>query len=320
MSITRVNQRPYISDNILYIRDYSLNPQGVQRIAAYANARQIIDLGKGRAASVPGGSTGTVEISTISPGSLVFAGAGVEEKAELPEWGTVSVVSVAQGDYSVTVTYADGRRDARKITLTGAGEITLDFDYRPGTRRNDTDFTLDGRRGWALGAGYSENFFQLAKIGFDLRYTFLERYGGYGSRFILPNAFFVSFRYGQNTLDLLEGNDFSTFSGSLGALWKIRLGETQRLLVNGGLSADLMYGALDYRFTDGGPKEAAESFLEPLAGIHAGVSYRFTPALSVDLNLGYHIAVLGDYPLRGGSSHNFSSFQANLGISYRSSY
>jgi hypothetical protein len=163
---------------------------------------------------------------------------------------------------------------------------------------------------------------QVDKIGVDMRYIFLENYGDYGTRFFIPNAFFVSFRYGQSGLDAMESQTVHTFSGGAGALYRIRLGEAQRLLVSGGLSVNAMFGSLDYQFNDGTQKRVTESFIDPLLGIHGGVSFRFTPLLALDINLGYFIDVLGDYKLLGTQNDpvNFSSFQINLGVSFRVPY
>jgi hypothetical protein len=322
MSKTRVTQRPFISDNILYIRNYSLSSQEVRRIAAYAGAKQTIDLGAGRSLS-SASSLALMEISTITPGTVEISGDGVEEAAELPGWGTLSVVSVSPGTYTISIIYPDGNKETRRISINGSGEFVIDFSYRiiiagPGP----AGYALDRTRAWGLGASYSANPMQMNKPGVDMRYTFFEGYGNYGTGFFIPNAFFVSLRYSQSGLDAVAGRTMHSFTGGLGALYRIRLGEAQRLLLSAGISVNALYGSLDYEFNDGTRRRVTESFIDPLAGIHGGISFRFSPLLALDLNLGYFLDLLGDYPLQGPQNPpvNFSSFQASLGLSFRVPY
>jgi hypothetical protein len=336
MAITRVNQRPYISDNILFVKDYSLNPQGVQRYASYGMTKQVIDLGYGR--SVNAG--GALDIMTITAGTVEIAGEGVNEKTDLPEWGSLAVTSVDPGSYTVTITYIDGKSETRRIVIEGTGAFEIDFSYRPaagepavivrpGPAKPDQAkpepasgrYALDGQRSWSVGVSYSGDFMNITFPGAELRYTFFEQYRDYGTLFFLPNAFFAGFIFSGNNIEtVLSRKGFYSYGAELGALYKIRLGSQQRFIANAGLSADMLFGSYRYQFYESGRYQITEPFVEGFAGFHGGIAFRFAPAFSLNLDIAYFLDILGPKPLRGGGSYNFDSLRGNLGISWRRPY
>jgi hypothetical protein len=240
ISITQVNQRPYISDNILFVRGYSLNSTGAD------------------------------------------------------------IVSI---DFNLDFKPASPVRPRPGIT--------------PPSRQDAAEFTLDNTRAWnigVLGTGLMDPGGGIGGGG-TARYTFFESFKPYGSLFFLPNSFFVEGNYSYISHD---GNGMKAHAGriSLGFMYRIRLGASQRFLLGAGFSAGPQYAA--YAWAKGFERDDKGS-MKPVGafGIFlfpgADVSFRFNPQVSLGLGLGYGVDVFSATQTKYG----IGAFQAALGLSYR---
>ena len=164
-----------------------------------------------------------------------------------------------------------------------------------------TDFTLDGSRLMALGAAPGMSFRNPYFAG-NLTWTFFEKYGEFRKGFLLPNSFFLSAEtigYSgtvKSSKHNWEIDGREAFSGGiieLGALYKIRLDQNQRFILNFGVSfalfALLNDTDIDYRTSDYEYKNYKDDKVsaEPGVGIHTGLAFRFTPLVSMDLGFAF---------------------------------
>ncbi|MCL2128405.1 MAG: caspase family protein [Treponema sp.] len=185
---------------------------------------------------------------------------------------------------------------------------------------NRTDFTLDGTRLFSLGIAPSFNGFTSANKSegiegglsgsVGLSFTFYEKYGNRGNFFYIPNSFFVSAELFTSNRKLSPGfesenslNDGElVFNGAiwgLGALYKIRLGNEQRFILNFGPSlvfftanAELYWYDLHY-FGERTRINTYNTGFEPGIGLSGGISFRITRLLSVDLGLAWKTGFIG---------------------------
>jgi hypothetical protein len=240
--ITQVNQRPYISDNILFVRGYSLNVTGADVVTINLN----------------------LEVTVNPP---------VQPRPQ-PEMGTF-------------------------------------------TPQNAAEFTLDNTRAWnigVLGTGLMDSGGEIGGGG-TTRYTFFESFKPYGSLFFLPNSFFVEGNYSY-VYNYDEGMKAHAGRISLGFMYRIRIGASQRFLFGMGFSAGPQYAAYTwakgFERDDRGdmkPVGAFGIFLFP----GADLSFRFNPRVSLGLGLGYGVDVFSVAQTKYG----IGAIQAALGLSYR---
>ncbi|MDL2229172.1 caspase family protein [Treponema sp. OttesenSCG-928-L16] len=180
-------------------------------------------------------------------------------------------------------------------------------------------FELDGKKVFALGA--SAIFFAGpgAVNGVDTQLTFFESYKDYGTFFWLPNSYFASFSY------ITENNNDSVnlmFMG-VGALWKIRLGRAQRLILNFGFSVQYVDGEYSTILYKSGGSEVFEgSFGDFGLGFHTGLSFRLSRSISIDLNFIFKsglslLEVEGSYEYSGNTEYvNKDLIGATLGMTF----
>jgi hypothetical protein len=248
IEITKVNQRPYISDNILYARGYTLNPAGIP-----AEAR----------------------IQPIPP-----ATSEVRPRPQ-PEQPQLVRQPADAGKFSL-----DNTR-AMNFGFFGNGFVG------PG----------GGNRGFAAGGGAA------------FRFAFWEGYKKYGTFSLVPNLFFVEGNYIHFGNKDYYGQSVNAGHISMGFLYRIRLGAAQRFIFSVGTSVGPMVSGFtwDTKYDD-------EDKLLPavIIGIHADLpyaelSFRFTPAWSLDLGLG----VSADIYAFATDNPGMAGLRGRLGLAYR---
>ena len=154
-----------------------------------------------------------------------------------------------------------------------AGTARARIPARPG---RPPAMALDGKKVFGASAPFNN--------AVSLRY---ERYRDYGAFFLLPNSIFTS---------ITETEDSGALS--LGALWKIRLGQDQRFIAHLGPSASFSF---------------ADTSLADI-GLNAGLSFRFSRYVSLDLNVKAETE-RGAFISRGFDFSHISPAAAGLGIS-----
>jgi hypothetical protein len=161
--------------------------------------------------------------------------------------------------------------------------------------------------------------------------TFFEHYGKYGKFFWLPNAFFsevskIQWVYHPKLYTFNDTQYNSSFLIGLGALWNIRLGESQKWITHFGFSFNMASITFDYEYeTDSGTQSGMSYPMAFLLGIQGGIRYRFTDFISAELTAKYLLA-LNTPDITIGYDHksaelselnnqiNFSILQGYLGI------
>jgi len=203
----------------------------------------------------------------------------------------------------------------------------------PKTPLDPTTFTLDRKKVMSLGVapffggspGNKEGSGGLINngvaFGGSLQLNFYEKYRDYDETFYLPNSFYFSSslviqrnraihsKDGNFSQDLDGKVNFTSGIFGLGASWKIRLGASQRFILNIGPSFELFIvnGSINqneimvpnpsrytfiYKNDDKGDSEkplGSDSVLmvSPGFGLHTGISYRLNQLISLDLGLDY---------------------------------
>jgi len=75
-------------------------------------------------------ATGSLEISTITAGSLEIRGGTINQKADLPAWGTLPIPRINAGTYDVTMRYTDGKVEQRSVEVGCSESKKVEFTYR----------------------------------------------------------------------------------------------------------------------------------------------------------------------------------------------
>ena len=184
-------------------------------------------------------------------------------------------------------------------------------------RAEPTVFTLDGKKVMSVSGAPSFSGYTAGNelggaqaalsFGVGLTFTFYEHYGDYGEFFFIPNSFFVSAEYVNDTrqikadkmpMTVNQGQlNVSGFAWSLGTQWKIRLGGTQRNILRFGPSLvfftvnENIYLTDSALFTDKRRGIWSDNLnFTPGFGISAGFSFRLTQLISLDFGLAYKMA------------------------------
>jgi hypothetical protein len=258
IEITKVNQRPYISDNILYARGYTLNPAGA---AAEEQARQAAMAQAQEAA----------QVQPLPP--------AVQEARPQPQPEQPRIVRqrADAGDFIL-----DNSR-AMNFSLSGNGFV--------------------GLKGAGGGGGASFHF------------TFWETYKDYGTLFFVPNVFFMEGSYTRFGNKDNYGQSANAGHVSAGFLYRIRLGESQRMIFGIGASAGPMMSGFKWK-----RKYNDEGNLLPssVIGVYVDMPYldmgfRFSPAWSLGLGL----SLSGDLYALIKDIGGIAGVYAHLGLSYR---
>ena len=76
-------------------------------------------------------ATGSLEISTVTAGTLQITGAGVDQQVEIPAWGSLPIEKINAGVYRVVMRYEDGQMEERAVEVGRSQAASLEFAYRP---------------------------------------------------------------------------------------------------------------------------------------------------------------------------------------------
>jgi hypothetical protein len=179
-------------------------------------------------------------------------------------------------------------------------------------------FDLDNTKNWSLGAeghyGKHEDFTG-TYYGGSIRWTFLEMYREYGYWSwlkLLPNAFFAEAAYDHQEYNG-HNNEIERDVGVLmpGFLWKLRLDQSQRWLLDFGMGAGYA-GGQEYVFDSHG-----DTYDGPYTGIYmeltGRLAFRVTPSWEIKLGLDYAGAPV---TMQGKGGWD-GRIQASLGAAYR---
>ncbi|MDR3171159.1 MAG: SUMF1/EgtB/PvdO family nonheme iron enzyme [Treponema sp.] len=75
-------------------------------------------------------ATGSLEIATITPGTVEIRGTGLNQKQALPAWGSFPISNIQAGTYTVKMTYTDGKTEEKTVEVGRAESKKLEFSYR----------------------------------------------------------------------------------------------------------------------------------------------------------------------------------------------
>jgi formylglycine-generating enzyme required for sulfatase activity/uncharacterized caspase-like protein len=75
-------------------------------------------------------ATGSLEIATITPGTVEIRGSGLNQKQALPAWGSFPISDIQAGTYTVKITYTDGKTEEKTVEVGRAESRKLEFSYR----------------------------------------------------------------------------------------------------------------------------------------------------------------------------------------------
>jgi len=98
---------------------------GAKPVAAAPQPPSVFEQG---AVSV---ATGSLEISTVTAGTVEISGGTVNRKTELPAWGSLPIAQISAGNYRVTMRYADGKSEEKTIEVGRNESRKVEFSYRP---------------------------------------------------------------------------------------------------------------------------------------------------------------------------------------------
>ena len=79
-------------------------------------------------------ATGSLEISTVTAGTVEISGGTVNRKTELPAWGSLPIAQISAGNYRVTMRYVDGKSEEKTIEAGRNESRKVEFNYRPATQ------------------------------------------------------------------------------------------------------------------------------------------------------------------------------------------
>jgi hypothetical protein len=78
-----------------------------------------------------GTATGTLEILTVTAGTVQITGATVNETVELPAWGHLPVEKINAGSYRIVIRYEDGKTEEKSVEVGRSETQKVEFGYRP---------------------------------------------------------------------------------------------------------------------------------------------------------------------------------------------
>lgn len=176
----------------------------------------------------------------------------------------------------------------------------------PGVSKTQTGFGLDNKKVFSFGIApiaYGSTFFGLGG-GIGLGINFLEKYRNYGDLFFIPNSFhvsadlFIDTHSIENELGLNDPKaSYEAYAGAImgiGASYKIRLGQSQRLILEFGPSFELFIGSREFFYDDVSYADYNENgIFEPGFGVHGGISFRLSRLISLDFNMAYKMSFIG---------------------------
>jgi len=307
LRLTRGDQEPYAL-GAFALKSYSLNPKGVE--AAQAAAIQA-----------------AVQAALAAQANQAAPAAGQEQAAARPVETAPDKPARVKPEPEPKAPRVPKERVPKEPKIT------------------DNDFALDGSKVLSLSTGallYPSTFTE-GSFGGNIKFTFFEKYGSYGDFFFIPNSFCFS-------VDILRGtkkveshhstmpkDGMEKFSGgifSLGAMYKIRAGESQRFIISVGPSFDLFllgmqffYDGTRYNYRYDDVKADTRISCEPCIGINGGFGFRLNQQFSLDFNVSLKNTFSGkqidlntknesgdSVAYKFGYSDSFNLFGAFLGV------
>ncbi|GHV88703.1 hypothetical protein AGMMS50267_10630 [Spirochaetia bacterium] len=170
------------------------------------------------------------------------------------------------------------------------------------TPQSQDRFNLDGKRAFGVSAAALINGASVP-ANVNARITAFERYGQQGKFFFIPNSWFASVDYFSDTHNV---QDYSGIGFGAGFLWKIRLGQAQRFIVNFGPLADYFFFKYTYKAESG-------YFNSFGYGVQGGISFRISRYFSVDTNVLFLNTVK---PVQTGNGFYPYTVGGSLGLSF----
>jgi len=76
-------------------------------------------------------ATGSINITTVTAGTVQIIGENVNQSMSLPAWGSLPVEKISAGTYRVVMTYGDGKAEEKTVEVGRDSTTALDFNYRP---------------------------------------------------------------------------------------------------------------------------------------------------------------------------------------------
>jgi len=76
-------------------------------------------------------TAGTIEISTVITDGTVKKNNDINQKTNLPAWGTLSIAQISAGSYRIVMSYADGKKEEYTVEVGRNENKKVDFSYRP---------------------------------------------------------------------------------------------------------------------------------------------------------------------------------------------
>lgn len=79
-------------------------------------------------------ATGSLEITTVAAGTMEIIGGVINQKVEMPEWGSLPIARINAGSYKITMRYTDGKVEERSVAIGRSEAMKIEFDYKPGVQ------------------------------------------------------------------------------------------------------------------------------------------------------------------------------------------
>ena len=108
-------------------------------------------------------ATGALTISLATAGILEIAGKTIE----IPAGGTLPVNKLAVGEYLLSVTYADGKKETKSIEVTQGATVAVAFSYRQASPTKPIPMREGGMRSGIQALPAVSNFMIKARSAMD---------------------------------------------------------------------------------------------------------------------------------------------------------
>ena len=93
---------------------------------------------------VAGAATGTLEIHTVTAGTVEISGFGINHTVQMPAWSSLPPMTVNAGRHRVVMRYEDGEIEEKWINVEQSETTKLKFKYRPPERLNTLGASVSG--------------------------------------------------------------------------------------------------------------------------------------------------------------------------------
>jgi len=76
-------------------------------------------------------ATGSLEIHTVTGGTVEIVGMNINQSVDMPAWGSLPIERINAGSYRVVMRYDDGKTEEKSIEVGREQSAKVEFQYRP---------------------------------------------------------------------------------------------------------------------------------------------------------------------------------------------